>query len=191
MSGIKKKKKSFWCYKYNTPQYTKRKVQSSQQIKERKKKSRNTEREGKLGPVHAEGEREIGRDRGSSLTRRLAQCSAREGRSGQREINGWAVWVSDLRFLKSHSRVYHKINSKDLSICQNLEFLFLFLFFFPTIGVLVLRWCRVGEAKKKKNYTAWTPMSGESCQYPCLTHVGHRHVAKNGVSVQPLYLIFT
>ena len=39
VSGIKKK--SFGCYKYNTPQNTKPKVQSSQQIKERKKEKIN------------------------------------------------------------------------------------------------------------------------------------------------------
>lgn len=39
--------------------------------------------------------------------------------------------------------------------------------------------------KKKKEDTAWTPKSGELYQFWCPTHVGHQHVAKIGMSVQP------
>ena len=45
--------------------------------------------------------------------------------------------------------------------------------------------CRRNGKKKKKEDTRWTPVSGESYPFRCLTCVRHRHDAKNGVSVQP------
>ena len=41
------------------------------------------------------------------------------------------------------------------------------------------------KKKKKKRDTARTLESGESYRFRCPTCVGHRYVAKNGVSVQP------
>ena len=51
-------------------------------------------------------------------------------------------------------------------------------------AVLALRQRRVREAKKKKNDTRRTPESSESYPFRCPTRVGHRHDAKNGMSVQ-------
>ena len=50
-------------------------------------------------------------------------------------------------------------------------------------------WRRVEEAKKKKGDTAWTPEFGESYQFWCPTRDKHQHVAKIGVSVQPIDIL--
>ena len=63
-----------------------------------------------------------------------------------------------------------------LSVCD-------FLFFFHYWHVRRIEEAR--EKKKKKEDTAWTPESGELYQFWCPTHVGHQHVAKIGMSVQP------
>ena len=63
-------------------------------------------------------------------------------------------------------------------------FYFSFSFSFFSLLACPPCWSCVGEAKKKKKKKK-TLESGESCRYPCSTRVGHRHVAKNGVSVQP------
>ena len=43
----------------------------------------------------------------------------------------------------------------------------------------------MSKKQEKKKDTARTLESGESYRYRCLTRVGHRYFAKNGMSVQP------
>lgn len=57
-------------------------------------------------------------------------------------------------------------------------------FSFFTIGMSDVSKKR-GKKKKKEEDTAWTPESSELYQFWCPTHVGHQHVAKIGMSVQP------
>ena len=59
-------------------------------------------------------------------------------------------------------------------------------FFWFSLLACQMRRSHVGEGKKrKKRDTARTPESDESYLFWCSTRVGHQHIAKNGVSVQP------
>ena len=58
-------------------------------------------------------------------------------------------------------------------------------FSFFTIGMSDVSKKRGKKKKKEEEDTAWTPESSELYQFWCPTHVGHQHVTKIGMSVQP------
>ena len=160
MSGIKKTK-SFGCYKYNMPQYTKPKVQSSQQIKERKKrkekKSRNRE---KLRPVHAEwerdwkGQRELANLPNVVPMRDRVQRVASKGKS--------TVGLCGFLIFSHFSLLTQGYITKSMvRISPSVKIL---IFFFHCWHVDAVSEKRKKKKKKKKK-TAWTPESS-TCRTP-------------------------